>query len=105
MAKLAFLSRLVPPLLRTREVLDDTERLRLLANCEANNPVLRAILDRLQETLEYEFHVVIDPQRSNEERLRACEGLRVSYYNLKQIEDDRLRAGELRGEQSPPSAK
>lgn len=100
-ASLQWLSRLLPPRLRTREVLDAEQHQRraLLANVQDNDPCLRAVLDRLQETMESEFLMVIDTTRSAEERLRACEGLRVCFYQLKFIEEERAAAIEWKNEQ------
>lgn len=70
------------------------KRLELFSTVTENDNCLRAVLDRLEETLEVEFHTAIDPQRSDAERMRALEGLRISYHNLRMIEQERLEAKE-----------
>jgi len=86
------LKRLKPERIREVPVLKDEERLRLFASVQDHDPCLKAVLDRLEETLEGEFMVAIDPRRSDNEKLRACEGLRVAYYDLQFIESARQEA-------------
>jgi hypothetical protein len=87
-----FLEKLIPKRLRTRAELKENERLLLFSQIQDADPALRAILDRLQETLEAEFYVAIDPGRTDVEKLRSCEGMRVAFFNLKFIEDERDKA-------------
>lgn len=92
----SFLARLLPERLRVREVLPDTKRMELLATVGDHDPCLRVVLDLQQETLEHEFYAAIDLTRSDVERLRACEGMRVAFYNLKKLEEQRAAAIEWR---------
>ena len=87
-----FIARLLPERLRPVKNLDPDQRTKLLAGVSEQDPCLRAITDRLAETLEGEFMVVIDPTRSDLDKLRACEGLRVAYWNLRFLEDERTAA-------------
>lgn len=91
-----FLSRVLPERLRSREVLTDSKRMELLGSVGDHDPCLRAVLDLQQETLEHEFYQAINPQQSDLVRLRACEGMRVAFYNLKRLEDERAKAAEWR---------
>lgn len=95
---LSWLSRLLPPALRKREVLPPDKRRELWATVSEHDNCLRAVLDRLQETLEGEFHIAIDPTRTDVEKLRALEGLRVCYYQLRMIDEERAAALEWKRE-------
>lgn len=92
MSAMDFLSRLLPRRLQKVPALEQEERLRLFSTVGDHDPCLRAVTDRLAETLEGEFLVAIDPNRSDVDKLRACEGMRVSYYSLRFIEDERESA-------------
>ena len=89
MSILNHISRLLPARLRPVPVLETGERTKLFASVNDHDPCLRAVTDRLAETLEGEFLIAIDPTRSDTDKLRACEGMRVAYYNLRFIEDER----------------
>lgn len=79
--------------------MENEERLKLFAAVSDGDPCLRVINERLQETLQSEFMVAINPQRTDAERLRACEGCRISYWNLHFIEDEREKAKAWKTEQ------
>lgn len=93
------ISRLMPARLRVRPELTPGKRTELWSTVADQDNCLRATVDQLQETLEGEFLVAIDPQRSDTERLRALEGLRIAYWMLKRIEDERDQAKAWRTEQ------
>lgn len=87
-----FLQRLLPERWRTRHVPSAEERARMLATVGDNDAGFAACMDIMQETLEREFYAAIDFNRSDVERLRACEGMRVSFYNLQRLEAEREAA-------------
>lgn len=87
-----FLYGLLPESLRPRPILEKEMRMRMFATVGDHDPCLLAVVDRLQETMESDFNVAIDPTRTDLDRLRACEGLRVSYWNLHFIEKERTEA-------------
>lgn len=91
-----FLERLFPARQRKAETFDNVERLKKLVGVTDVNPVWAASLDVIQERLEIEFNVVLDTSRSDTEKLRACEGLRVTWMLLTTLEQERERAEEWR---------
>lgn len=91
-----FIERLFPSRQRKAAPLENVERLKMLAGVTDVNPVWRASLDVIQERLEIEFNVVLDTARSDAEKLRACEGLRVTWMLLTTLEQERERAEEWR---------
>jgi hypothetical protein len=93
---LRFLSRVLPARLQQRPELPDPKRRELLATVGDHDPCLRVVLDLQQETLAHEFYAAIDLTRTDGERLRACEGMRVAFYNLKRLEEERAAAIEWR---------
>lgn len=95
------LERLLPARLRKTKPIEPDDRMRLFAQVSDGDPCLRGVIDRLQQTLETEFAVAIDPTRSDTEKLRACEGMRISYYNLTFIEQERDKAKEWLRQQNP----
>lgn len=94
----SFLSRLLPKRLQRRAPLANEERLKLLAGVADHDPCLRAVQDLGQELLESEFHRVIDAELPDEQRLRACDGLRMAYYQLRHLEDQHAAAKRWREE-------
>jgi len=94
-----FIESLLPARLQKRKALADEERLKLLSTVPDTDNGLRAIEDILTENLLQEFYVVIDPNRDDTTKLRACEGLRVHFYALQKIETERERATEWRKQQ------
>jgi hypothetical protein len=91
-----FLERLFPARQRKSETFDNVERLKKLVGVTDVNPVWQASLDVIQERLEIEFNVVLDTTRSDTEKLRACEGLRVTWMLLTTLEQEREHADEWR---------
>ena len=94
-----FLSRLLPARLQRRTPMVNEDRLRLLAGVTDTDACLKVVLDIVQELLESEFHAAIDPERPAEQRLRACDGMRIAYFNLHRIEAERASAKAWREEQ------
>ena len=95
---LSFLKRLLPAGRRKAKVLTSVERLELYSTVSDTDNCLRAVLDQLEETLEGEFQVAISTAHTPEQRLRACEGMRVSYHNLQNIEREREDAKAWRNQ-------
>lgn len=89
-----FLETLLPTCLRKTPPLEATERMKLLSTVPDTDNCLRAVEDLLKEHLIQEFMVAIDPQRDDLQKLRACEGMRVHYYALQELESERERAKE-----------
>ena len=95
---LKFLQRLLPASRRKVAVLTPEKRLELFSTVTDTDNCLAAVLDSLQETLEGEFQIAISTAHTAEQRLRACEGMRVSYHNLQNIERERGDAKKWREE-------
>lgn len=86
------LQRLIPARWRKREVPTSERRVEMLKGVADNDPGFAACMDIQQETLEREFYAAIDFNRSDAERLRACDGMRVAFYNLHRLEEERAQA-------------
>jgi hypothetical protein len=92
------LSRLVPEKFRRRPVIAPEERLKLFATVSDNDNCLRAVTDQMQELLEGEFMTAINPERTDAQRLRACDGMRVAFWSLHNLEAERQAANRQRAE-------
>lgn len=97
-----FLARLFPARLQVAPTPTHEERRQWLANVGENDPMLKAALDILQETLEREFYAATSFNAPDVERLRACDGMRVAFLALRQIEGERAAAKKWRAEQEQP---
>jgi len=89
-----FLDRFKPKKLRRREPLDGGQRAQWLGNVSEHDPAWRAALDIQEELLEAEFQRVIDPTAPREQVEAARHGLRLAYWTLVRLEDERQRARE-----------
>jgi hypothetical protein len=87
-----FLQRLLPERWRTKLVPTSEARAKMLATVADNDPGFAACQDIQQETLEREFYAAIDFNRTDGERLRACEGMRVAFYTMHRLEGERAAA-------------
>jgi hypothetical protein len=90
-----FLESLIPERLRKVKPLLPEQRLKLLSTVADTDNCLRAVEDLLQSHLEQEFFAAIDPRASDAQIVRACQGLRVHYYALQALEEERARAIQL----------
>lgn len=100
-----FLERLFPSLQRKEAGIPNEERRKMLVGVTDVNPAWRASLDVIQERLEIEFNVVLDTTRSDTEKLRACEGLRVTWMLLVTLEQERAAAEEWRKQMQEQQSK
>jgi hypothetical protein len=96
------LERLFPARLQATPPPTNEERRKWLANVGDNDPCLKAHLDILQETLEREFYAATSFNSPDVERLRACDGMRVAFLALRQMESERAQAKAWRAEQETP---
>lgn len=90
-----FLQRLIPERWRTRHVPSSDERVQMLKTVADNDPGFMACMDIQQETLEVEFYAATDPRKSDQERLRACDAMRVALYNMHRLEEERAQARKM----------
>lgn len=100
----AWLARLFPERVQTVKPLveangNNAERLKLLAQVAENDVGMRVTYDVIAERLATEFFVAIDVGQSAENKLRACEGMRVSWALLQALEQEREAAKEWKKEQ------
>ena len=93
-----FLAHLLPASRRPEEVLTPEKRLQLFSTVTEHDNCLNAVLSQMQETLATEFHVAISTAHNPEQRLRACEGMRLAYHAMQNIEKERAEAHAWRRE-------
>jgi hypothetical protein len=91
-----WLDRLKPPRLRLRTELTGEERLRLFSAVPDTDSCLRAVIDMLEDHLEGNFTIAIDPNQAQEKRFLAMERAGITYALLQQIEEERERGKEWR---------
>lgn len=103
--KTAWLDRLLPEKWRRREKPSEEHLRDVFANVRENDPALAAIKTLLEDQLENEAMTAMNMSAADTLRLRACDGLRVTFTLLNRIEDVHARSLEWKKEEMKDKAE